>query len=135
MFDLALDLGRIPEIVCIATIVNLLLRLYQSTASRILVDGVPLEEVKRTDWLGQLAISGQDVDLVEGTVIDNIRMANHASSDDEVRAALRAAGIVDMISQLLDGYSTWIGQQGTRFSGRQRQRLRLARASCVTPTS
>ncbi len=116
------------------TIVNLLLRLYQPTEGRILVDGVPLDEISRTDWLGLLAIAGQDVDLVEGTVIDNIRMANHASSDDEVRAALRVAGIADTIGQLPDGYSTWIGQQGTRFSGGQRQRLGLARAILRDPT-
>ncbi|WP_243848082.1 ABC transporter ATP-binding protein [Sphingomonas oligoaromativorans] len=115
------------------TIVNLLLRLYQPTEGRILVDGVPLDEIRRTDWLGLLAIAGQDVDLVEGTVIDNIRMANHGSSDDEVRAALRVAGVADTIAQLPDGYKTWIGQQGTRFSGGQRQRLGLARAILRDP--
>ncbi len=115
------------------TIVNLLLRLYQPTGGTILVDGVPLEEVRRTDWLDLLAIAGQDVDLVEGTVIDNIRMANGASSDDDVRAALRVAGIADTINGLPDGYFTWIGQQGMRFSGGQRQRLGLARAILRDP--
>src|SRR5262249_35252853 len=97
-------------------------------------DGVPLEEIRRTDWLDLLAIAGQDVDLIEGTVIDNIRMANQASSDDDVRAALQVAGIADTISRLPDGYSTWIGQQGMRFSGGQRQRLGLARAILRDPT-
>lgn len=115
------------------TIVNLLLRLYQPTGGRILVDGMPLDEIRRADWLNLVAIAGQDVDLVEGTVIDNIRMANHASSDEEVRAALRVAGIADMIRQLPEGFSTWIGQQGTRFSGGQRQRLGLARAVLRDP--
>ena len=115
------------------TIVNLLLRLYRPTEGRILVDGVPLEDIRRTEWLELLAIAGQDVDLIEGTVIDNIRMANHSSSDDDVRAALHVAGIADMIQGLPDGYSTWIGQQGMRFSGGQRQRLGLARAILRDP--
>ncbi|HLY87629.1 MAG TPA: ABC transporter ATP-binding protein [Acetobacteraceae bacterium] len=115
------------------TIVNLLLRLYQPTAGTILIDGVPLEDIRRTDWLDLLAIAGQDVDLIEGTVIDNIRMANGAASDDDVRSALRVAGIADTINALPDGYSTWIGQQGLRFSGGQRQRLGLARAILRDP--
>ena len=115
------------------TIVNLLLRLYQPTGGRVLVDGVPLEEIRRIDWLDLLAVAGQDIDLVEGTVIDNIRMANGTSSDEDVRAALQVAGIADTINGLPDGYFTWIGQQGTRFSGGQRQRLGLARAILRNP--
>jgi ABC-type multidrug transport system fused ATPase/permease subunit len=110
------------------TIVNLLLRLYSATEGIILIDGRPIEDVRRADWLGLLAIAGQDVDLVEGTVIDNVRMAKNDASEEEVLHALRVAGISELIEALPDKYSTWIGQQGLHFSGGQRQRLGLARA-------
>jgi ABC-type multidrug transport system fused ATPase/permease subunit len=115
------------------TIVNLLLRLYSATEGIIRVDGRPIEDIRRTDWLGLVAIAGQDVDLVEGTVIDNVRMAKNDASEEEVLQALRVAGISELIEALPDRYDTWVGQRGLRFSGGQRQRLGLARAIVRNP--
>ena len=78
------------------TIVNLLLRLYEPTSGAIKIDGARLEDIRRTDWLSKIAVTGQDVDLVEGTVIDNIRMAKANASEEEVIAAARSAGIADV---------------------------------------
>ena len=97
-------------------------------ACTIWVDDMPLEEVRRTDWLSLLAVAGQDVDLVEGTVIDNIRMADNDATVESVVAASRIAGVSEFIESLPEGYGTWIGQQGLRFSGGQRQRIGIARA-------
>ncbi|WP_245509152.1 ABC transporter ATP-binding protein [Bradyrhizobium zhanjiangense] len=115
------------------TIVNLLLRLYSANEGVIRVDGRSIEDVRRTDWLDMLAIAGQDVDLVEGTVIENVRMAKNDASEEEVRQALRVAGISEVVEALPHKYDTWIGQHGLRFSGGQRQRLGLARAIVRNP--
>jgi subfamily B ATP-binding cassette protein MsbA len=64
------------------TIINLLLRLYDPTEGRILVDGVDLQNIRREDWLGLIGAAGQDVDLVEGSIKENIGMAKIGCSDD-----------------------------------------------------
>lgn len=115
------------------TLIHLLLRLYVPVAGTIFVDRRPLQDLRRADWLGLLAVAGQDVDLIEGTVIDNILMADAHSSRDDVLEAARMAGVTEFVDTLPEGYETWIGQQGHRFSGGQRQRLGLARAFLRKP--
>jgi ABC-type multidrug transport system fused ATPase/permease subunit len=115
------------------TIINLLLRLYTPQGGTIRVDGVPLQELQRTDWLGLLAVAGQDVDLFEGSVIENIRIADVKASSQAVLEAARAAGVDEFVQPLAEGYDTWIGPQGHRFSGGQRQRIGLARALLRRP--
>ena len=115
------------------TIVNLLLRLYEPASGQIRIGAVALADTRRSDWLSRIAVAGQDVDLVEGTVIDNIRMARAGAGDEEIIAAARSAGVAAFVESLPDGYQTWIGQEGMRFSGGQRQRIGLARAILRDP--
>jgi ABC-type multidrug transport system fused ATPase/permease subunit len=115
------------------TIVNLLLRLYLPDGGAIRIDGADLREIRRSEWLGMLAVSGQDIDLIEGTLEDNILMARADASDAEVAKAAEMTKLSEMIEALPDGYGNWIGQQGLNLSGGQRQRLGLARAVLRDP--
>lgn len=115
------------------TIVNLLLRLYAPVSGEIRVDGVPLDACRRAEWLEMLSVAGQDVDLIEGTVVDNIRMAREGASEEDVIAAARSAGVAEFVENLPYGFEEWVGQEGLRFSGGQRQRIGLARAILRQP--
>lgn len=115
------------------TIVNLLLRLYEPDAGTIKVDGRDLASLKRVDWLSRVALAGQDVDLVEGTVATNIRLSRPSATLAEVRHAAQISGILADVEALKDGFATWIGERGTMLSGGQRQRIGLARALLCNP--
>ena len=115
------------------TVVNLLLRLYEPDSGTIRVDGHDLSGLKRGDWLGRVALAGQDVDLVEGTVATNIRLSRPSATLAEVRRAAEVAGILADVESLADGFATWIGERGTMLSGGQRQRIGLARALLCNP--
>lgn len=116
-----------------STVINLLLRLYEPGAGRILVDGVPLHDLERRSWVAMLGVAGQDIDLIEGTVMDNLRMADATATPEATLDAARIAGVDLFVATLPEAYDTWIGQQGHRFSGGQRQRLGLARALLRRP--
>lgn len=116
-----------------STIVNLLLRLYAPSSGKIRVDEVSFERLSRRDWLSKLAIAGQDVDLIEGNVIDNIRMARPEASIEDVLEAARIAGVTEFAEHQEYGFESWIGQRGLNLSGGQRQRIGLARAILRNP--
>jgi subfamily B ATP-binding cassette protein MsbA len=115
------------------TVVNLLLKLYEPTGGVITVDDVPLADIDRSGWLKRVAVTGQDIDLMEGSILDNIRMAHPQTTVEEARAALSIAGILDFVEQLPDGLGTYVGERGLRLSGGQRQRISLARAIAGQP--
>lgn len=116
-----------------STVVNLLLRLYEPTAGRILVDGTPLDSIRAKAWLSHVAACGQDVDLMDGTVMENIRMAAPDAPDALFEKAVQAAGVAQLVDALPDGYNSWIGQRGANLSGGQRQRIGVARALLRDP--
>jgi len=116
-----------------STVVNLLLRLYEPDQGTIRIADQPLDDLRRSDWLGLVAVAGQDIELIEGTVIDNIRLARPEASDADVRAAAERAGVTEFVDQLEYGMESWVGQMGVRFSGGQRQRIGLARAILREP--
>lgn len=110
------------------TLTNLLFRFHDPDGGQILVDGVPLDTIDLNWWRSQLAVAGQDADLVSGTLRDNIAYARPDASDAEIQEAAKAANIHDFIQSLPHGYQTQIGTRGLLLSGGQRQRIELARA-------
>ena len=111
-----------------STLVNLLCRLYDPTAGRILIDGCPLSELEPGSWRRRLALAGQDAELMNGTIVENIAFGRDDFTMDEIFAVAKRAHAHDFIEALPEGYQTEVGPQGTRLSGGQRQRIGLARA-------
>jgi len=115
------------------TILNLLLRLYEPDRGVILVDDEDLSKFTRTSWLADVAISGQDIDLIDTTVAQNLRLARPDASNDSLVEVCKLVEIWDDLSLLPDGLDTPVGASGLNFSGGQRQRIGLARALLSNP--
>jgi subfamily B ATP-binding cassette protein MsbA len=111
-----------------SSLINLLFRFYDPTAGAVLIDGVPVDELRIADLRFHLALVSQDILLFNGTVADNIALGKIGASRDEVIAAAKEAYAHNFISELPQGYDTPIGERGQRLSGGQRQRIAIARA-------
>lgn len=110
------------------TVANLLLRFVEPSRGKITVGGVPLNQIDPPRWRAQLAYVPQQPYLFQGTVSENLRLANPDASMDALVVAARAAHAHEFIERLPRDYDTPIGEHGARLSGGQRQRLAIARA-------
>jgi ATP-binding cassette, subfamily B, bacterial MsbA len=111
-----------------STLLDLVARFYQPTSGRILVDGRDLAELKRADWLDRLAVVSQRPFLFQTTLGENVQLGKPGASEEQILQALQAAHLGDFLSELQDGLQTQVGEQGTRLSGGQAQRVTIARA-------
>lgn len=116
-----------------STLIKLLLRFYDPSAGRVLIDGQPVASVSLASLRGAIGLVSQDVYLFEGTVRDNIAYARPDADDETVVEAARTAEAWDFIQELPEGLDTAVGERGVRLSGGQRQRLSLARALLKNP--
>jgi len=116
-----------------STVVNLLCGLLEPQQGIIAVGGRPLRSIARADWLDRLAIAGQDIDLVPGTVAENIAYGRPMAAEAEIQAVARVVGADGFIGLLPQGYRTQVGEGGVNLSGGQRQRIGLARALLRRP--
>jgi subfamily B ATP-binding cassette protein MsbA len=116
-----------------STIINLLLRLYRPAEGRVTVAGVPLADIRREDWLKRIAVAGQDVDLIIGSIEENLTFNRPGISPADVERAIAICGLEDVIEHLPHGLETSVGDRGLSLSGGQRQRLGLARALLGKP--
>lgn len=115
------------------TVVNLLMRLYEPDSGVILADDAPLAGFSRASWLHRVALAGQDVELIEGTIAQNLRLARHDATLEEMREACAVVEMIDTIRETPGEFDARIGPAGLNFSGGQRQRLGLARALIHRP--
>ncbi|MCB1333251.1 MAG: ABC transporter ATP-binding protein [Roseivivax sp.] len=115
------------------TILNLILRLYDPDGGRITVDGIDFHEYTRASWLSSVAIAGQDIELIEGTLAQNLKIGARDADMAALRHVCDLVEILDDIEALPDGFDTRIGPAGQNFSGGQRQRIGLARALLRAP--
>lgn len=110
------------------TFLNLIVRFYDSTAGRILFDGIDVRDYRLADVYAKVAIVTQTPFLFATTVRENIQVGRPDASEAEVEAAARAADVHEEILALPEGYETVVGAGGRELSGGQAQRLNVARA-------
>ncbi|WFP61745.1 ABC transporter ATP-binding protein [Mesorhizobium sp. WSM4904] len=115
------------------TIVNLLCRFVEPDGGKILVDGAPLGEIDPAEWRAHIALASQELELVDGTILDNITYGKDTASAEEAGRAAMLAEAHDFIQRLPQGYLTVVGYRGVNLSAGQRQRIALARALLRDP--
>jgi ATP-binding cassette subfamily B protein len=111
-----------------STLTRLLLRFYDPSSGRILLDGVDIRELSLSTLRYNVALLLQETILFPGTVRDNIAYGRPHAAEQQILAAARAADAHEFITALPGGYSTHVGQRGRLLSGGQRQRISIARA-------
>ena len=111
-----------------STCARLAARLWDVSKGSIRVGGVDISAIDPEALLRDYSMVFQDVVLFDDTVMENIRLGRRGASDEEVRAAARAANCEEFVRRLPKGYDTPIGENGARLSGGERQRISIARA-------
>jgi ATP-binding cassette, subfamily B, bacterial len=110
------------------TMMSLLLRFYDPSKGRILIDGTDIRDATLDSLRGQVSLVLQDPLLFSGTIADNIRYGRLDAPASEVVAAARDANSHEFIMRLAHGYDTVLGERGAQLSGGERQRICVARA-------
>ncbi|HXR52057.1 MAG TPA: ABC transporter ATP-binding protein [Steroidobacteraceae bacterium] len=114
------------------TLLDLVVGLRQPDAGRILIDGVPLDEMNLREWRRQIGYVPQESVMVDESVAHNLTLGEDIS-EERIRAALRAANALEFVEEMPQGMATRVGEGGSRLSGGQRQRLAIARALIHEP--
>ncbi|MGI9001894.1 MAG: ABC transporter ATP-binding protein [Pseudonocardia sp.] len=110
------------------TVVSLLLRFFETSRGRVLVDGTDIRDLPLAQLRALVAVVAQDTYLFHGSVRWNLQLARPGAGDAELVAAARAARAHEFIAALPHGYDTVVGERGLTLSGGQRQRIAIARA-------
>ena len=115
------------------TLAALVPRFYDTTAGRVLVDGIDVRQLERRSLRREIGVISQDPFLFSASIRDNIAFGMPDAPHDAVEAAARAAQAHDFILELPQGYDTVVGERGITLSGGQRQRIAIARALLIDP--
>jgi ATP-binding cassette, subfamily B, bacterial len=110
------------------TIANLLLRFWDPSAGRVLIDGVDLRDFELDHLRARVSLVSQDTYLFNDTLRANVLLARPEADEPAIRRALEQAALADFVASLPEGLDTQVGERGVQLSGGQRQRVAIARA-------
>lgn len=132
-FDLRLEAGRRVAVVGASgsgktTLAQVLLRFLDARDGTYRIGGVDAVALDGDDVRRLVGLCAQDAHIFDSSVRENLRLARPGASDDDLRAVLDRARLLDWVDGLPEGLDTLVGEHGARLSGGQRQRLALARA-------
>jgi len=132
-FDLSINSGEQVAIVGSSgagktTLTGLLLRLFEPTGGRILIDGNDIREITQESLRKNISLVPQDPVLFHRSILENIRYGRPEASDEEVIAAAQMAHCDKFVQKMPAGYQTMVGERGVKLSGGERQRVAIARA-------
>lgn len=115
------------------TLVNLLPRFYDPQSGQVLIDGINVQDVSLNSLRRQIGIVPQETIMFSGTIAQNIAFGQAQLDSKAIQAAAEIANAHQFITQLPNGYYTWVGERGVNLSGGQRQRVAIARAVLLNP--
>lgn len=111
-----------------STLLNLLMRFYDTETGRITVDGNDLRAIDLHHLRAHMALVSQDIHIFDESVLENIRFGLQSATIQDIEAAAMAAAAHDFIIAMPEGYNTRLGEHGVKLSGGQKQRIAIARA-------
>lgn len=115
------------------TLCNLLPRFYDTTGGTISIDEMDVRDITLRSLRSNIGVVQQDVYLFSGTVFENILYGRPGASREDVIKAAKMAGAHEFITELKDGYDTYVGERGVKLSGGQKQRISIARVFLKNP--
>jgi len=115
------------------TIINLIMRFYDPTEGRVLIDGRDLRDVQLATLRSQISLVLQDPFIFSGSIADNIRYGRLDATQEDIEAAAKAVHLDEFINRLPDKYDHEVGERGSRLSLGQRQLVSFARALLADP--
>ena len=115
------------------TLCSLLPRFYDITSGEITIDGIDIKSITLKSLRENIGMVAQDVYLFSGSIRENIAYGKPDATDEEIKAAAILAGADEFISELDDGYDSYVGERGIMLSGGQKQRISIARVFLKNP--
>lgn len=116
------------------TIIDLLCGLHNPVSGNITIDGVNLRDIDMKAWRSMIGYVPQELNLLHGSIRENVTLGDETISDERILDALAQAGAADFVASLPDGLATDVGSMGGKLSGGQRQRISIARALVIEPS-
>jgi len=116
-----------------STLCNLIPRFYDIDEGEIFIDGTNIKDITLSSLRSNIGMVQQDVYLFNGTVLENIQYGKPTATFKEIEEAAQAAGAHEFITELPQGYNTYVGERGVKLSGGQKQRISIARVFLKNP--